>query len=174
MWQRLFKILEAVSLLAIIAAVGIAWYEYRGQVERSAKERSLDFVLRFQEAKLSEARRIILRPWLNYDIDKLSKSGVGSKMVDELVLKIVDQNSDKNPSKDMRMNILALVEFLDSVQACVSAKVCESDVADQLLGEFAHSFYCLYRPIIEQTQSVARLQNFGTGLQQLAGKRGGC
>ena len=46
---RIFRLLEVLSLIAIIAGVGVAWYEYRTQVDRTRKDRSLEYVKQFAE-----------------------------------------------------------------------------------------------------------------------------
>lgn len=174
MYAQIKRVFEILSYLAVIIGVGIAWYEYRSQIDRTARQQSLDFVLRMHDDRIATARVAVLKPWLKYNLDALATSSASAEVVDALVLKMVDENTTDDPATDAKSSIVILTEYLDSAQACIESKVCEAKVLDQLLGDFGRSFFCLYRPVIETMRKTARLDNFGRGSEAFAARQGSC
>ena len=110
----------------------------------------------------------ILKPWLAYDLKQLNGSGVSSQMVDAFVEQLAEKNASDDVLKDFQVNVLILTEFLDTAYICIEADLCDAEVMKQSFLDFARSFHCLYRPIIEGARSRSNLQSFGSGLEKLA------
>lgn len=168
------KITEILSYLAVVMGLLIAWYEYREQIHRTAKEHSISMAARFQEDRLLTARSSILNPWLNYNLEKFEKFAPSRSVIDQLVLKIVESNQSENSQQDMRTNIILITEFFDAAQVCIEARVCSSEILDKLIGKYSQRFYCLYRPVIEIAKKEAKLVKFGEKLEVMASRNGKC
>ncbi len=174
MLSKITKYFELSSYIAIILGVGIAWYEYNNQVKRNSIQQSFQYINRFQEGDIFFARRAILQPWLQYNLNKLSKSKIDKDVINQLVSKIVEKNKNIDLRLDMKSNIILITEFLDGTAHCVSNKICHQQTINSLMGHYAKTFYCLYKPVIINTREFNQLPQLGRGLENLALINGGC
>jgi len=169
LWLPLSAIF-ANAIIAVTLVLGFAsYYQAKGlgQVEAS-----LGYVDTFNGGEVLQARNLIYRSWLPYDFST-SNTALSRGVIDALLERIVADVSTSE-GVDHRLAVAVIVAFFDSVQACVSEGACSDTVLRSQVGEYGRDFYCLYKPIIERERARGKLVSFGSGLETVADKAGGC
>jgi len=159
--------------MAVLVALVFGSYQYIQRVNQEKKRQSLVFVQSFQNEFMANSRRIILEPWLEYDLERLENTLVDKSTIDEIVVKLVDTYAE-SPDADLRPHIIFITEYFDGVDSCIESSICDSGVIERQLGDFARDFYCLYLPALQRIKERSRLRSLGDGLREIAVRQGIC
>lgn len=157
--------------LLVAAALMVAVLSYCQQQRQTAVEASLSYVERFSDGAILTARNALFDSWKSYDFSMVS-NGLSREEAEALVSRVVA--AEKKVGNDLLTPISEIVTFIDGAQICIDQSICDRDVLHRQMGEYARTFYCLYRSVVEAQRRRAHMMGFGTGVEQFANNAGGC
>lgn len=167
MFANFRSFLEVLASLAIIGGVGIYFFlDYR-ESERAKVERSLQFATLLQSNEARAASFDLFEPWRNYDLAALNSVGAGNAVIEKFIRDVV------KGTDGLEEKIYETTSFYDTLDLCIESGACDGETAQGLLGEGAHDFYCLYRPIIVEMRQGGR-ELLGAGLESFATSQRQC
>ncbi|EDQ34261.2 hypothetical protein HPDFL43_14727 [Hoeflea phototrophica DFL-43] len=162
-----------VSLAAEIAVIGgvvFAGLAYSGEWQRSQHEASLTYIEEFNSGDVLAARNELYRfirqkeNMLLVDIPNKARSA------------FIDRSMQGSEVTAHELAVVTLVNFFDSVDLCAKSKVCNRELLEQHLSDYASRFRCLYADFIDRriAGDFGASGPFGSGLIALAEKSGDC
>lgn len=163
--------LEQLSYLAIAIGIPLFFYQSALETHRDRVAYSMEFLSDFQTPKMVEHRYALMKPWLQYNLERLDGLHIPSSVRDDLVFKVVASSSDEN---DLRRSIFAVVDFFDKLAICQDARLCDKHIANSYLAHYATRFYCLYGPYIRLLRKEQAMTGFGVRLEQLVDPAQNC
>jgi hypothetical protein len=132
----------------------------------------MDHVSRFNNGDILAARQALQDAWELYDLAKISPE----RRTPDVLYSIFQRIPLKAPEDRAKVQraVATIADFFDGVYACRQSQVCDEDVLDKHLGNYSHSFYCIYRPAIESERQKIGNDLLGHGLRELSGVQGDC
>jgi hypothetical protein len=173
--ETVWKWVERLSWIWIIFGIPLFFIEHHRQVERDKAAATLEFVKRYQDNQLVTQRFALLSPWMKYNLQAFMMAKPSPLAVEDMVLKMVDASAESNSNqRDMREAIFSIVDFYETLQLCIDAGSCDRALAVSYFGQYAHQFFCLYKPYILKLRSQQRMLDYGNRLERLALEGGSC
>lgn len=162
------SLIETLSFIVIILGVPAFFIEQYQARQHAAKEATLEYVNRFHRAELTESRFLLLKPWLDQNIQKLVEAGASRETINDIVQAEIDTSADNGPNKDLRVAVFRMVDFYDSLLVCLENEICSEDLVRSYFGDYAVRFDCLYGGYIKKVKSEQAVDRFGEKLAQFA------
>jgi len=172
LWRNTQKTFAIMTPMVAIFATGVAWHEYKNQIQRDKVAKSFDLVRQFYDERTSHARIAILRPWLPYDVDRINRAGPSKNMVKAIIEKVAGVSARDDNA--FLTNIITITEYIDFLQECAAADLCDRGVLTYHISSFDRDFYCLYGDFITSQRRRLGLETFGIGLSAMALQRSPC
>lgn len=160
-----------VANILVAAALMVAVLTYCQQQRQTEVEASLSYVERFSDGAILAARNALFDSWKGYDFTTLS-SGLSSEAAEALVTRVMAV--EQAGGNDLLTPITEIATFIDGAQICIEQSICNSDVINRQMGDYARTFYCLYRSVIDGQRRRGQMSGYGTGLERIAALAGGC
>lgn len=156
----LFKdFLEAASYFFVVVGVGYAAFEYYQSQSDQRRTLAIEYLGKFHEEKMVDARISLLAPWLDYPLAALSGSTGSREAINTLSLSFVfpDEGSGNLDA------LIRVVDYLDLLGECVSNDICDPQVTQAQVSEYASDLACLYIAPLKILREKKALTTLGNG-----------
>lgn len=166
--ERLIALVANVTVVLgiLIALLGL-WNE-RSAGRISA---SLDYVDRFNEGAVLEARNTTYRAFLALGLDQLPADGLTAEAQSALIEALMA--TQERPG-ELELALVNITDFYDSLNACARTAVCDESILEAQVGPYGTRFFCFFRPYVLRVREESRVPRFGEGLEHFAAASGGC
>lgn len=162
------NIISIASNIAVILGIPIFLFQQYSDFEQNRRRETLFYVNIFQEERLVDNRRLLLRPWTEVSIPGLIDAGASVQDLDRIVL--LQSREDEHLSSA----IFEMVDFLDSVGLCVDSFVCDEDLSKIYFLKYASHFWCIYGGYIVSYRERFSIADFGEITEKFVGGRNLC
>lgn len=166
----LANIAVALTLLITIMSFRGEWDNQRRQVEedeqRARKDYSIQLISRFGEGRAAEARDVLYRGFLRVGGDQLNQIAGTPSLYADLAEAMAE--TAKDPA-DFRASIAAIVDFYDTVAACLETELCDEELLEKHFGEYGRRFGCYFGPTIEGMRDALGDDAYGLSLDRWTG-----
>jgi len=158
------KLPEMLGITVTFVIFLFAIIEYRTSVAQSRSEASLQYILMFQSAPISDYRRDIDQVWINYDLRDLTEASNASEVANELSRRII-RGEDGEAFVE---SFVGLVSFIDAAAACASSNVCSDALLRREMASVSRNLKCLHGFVISSVRAQQHREWFGDGLTHFA------
>jgi hypothetical protein len=151
-WSR---ILAQLSFVGAAIYAGFQWYSAKvdGRVQQS-----LNFYEKYNSVPFTQYRSNISK-FISSNMEDLKKAGTQQEYIKIFLRKMKDSGIVSD------FDILA--DFYDGLSVCVSAKLCDEDVAAQLFQIQAEGLYNPFFPYVKFVREQNKVKNFALGLEKI-------
>jgi hypothetical protein len=158
--------IEITSHFSVIVGIVFVGYQFIDQKRTTAQERSLEMAAKLYDDRISSARSEILTYWSKYPMSELSGASGSSDVVDKIAMFHVF-----SPDGPQAMEqVVSVIEVLDMASACANSAVCDRNLIEDQIRDYAQSILRLYsRPISELRKNHAMPQ-IGVATEQFLEK----
>ena len=160
----------AANVVIVVTLFATAWtlIEQSGQARRDATSSRIEA---FYSSEISHAQTVLFTIWSLKDLS-VFESGLPRRAIDAIVDKTIETSEVGGPAVDAA--IVALTNYFDRVEMCLSSRRCDSEEIRSELGTYGQNFFCLYRGRIARYQTRLMSSTLGNGLEKFAIRMGGC
>lgn len=135
-----------VGILAILVGGIFAAYKYIQEAKADRTKETLAYIDRYQKSPMHDVRMKLEDVWIHHEEQLVTNLRNGEKDYEQFVLKVID---DEKLEKD----VFALIDFFQSVQTCISTKLCDEVTARSFFCADAISFFHLHYRFIARERS---------------------
>lgn len=155
---------QTASHLAVLIGVIFGGYQFLEAQKDAKVQRTMDYILRYEEGHVGEARRAIntaLRPHISA-FEELDAAGVTRAQKQEMLTTILGAEDDH-----LFDRVDTVIDFYEGLATCVGERICDGQVADGYFGPSeAPGFWSNFEPYVMER----RVNNpaFARGLELIA------
>lgn len=155
-----------VPLAIIVAATGL--YFDRVQSNRDASSRHIEL---FYSESLTFAQLTLFKLWQGQDLSIL-RNALSRKFVNQFVSRRIEASGIERDA--VNSSIISITSYFDSAEVCIASGRCDESELLNHVGAYGRDFFCFYAGQIQELQNVNLINYLGDGLQEFAGRAGGC
>ena len=133
-WSQLARFGDVISKFALVAGGLFAVVQFLDARHDAKVERTITYITRFEDGRVSESRRAIanaIRPYIPQFREMEAAGGVTAEDRRQVVMTLVDEGGNG----DMAGDIDTVVDFYEGLWTCVHEDLCAADVAYGYFGE---------------------------------------
>lgn len=161
---RVEAFFAVIANVAIVAALGVAYWSYQAQVSQSRSDAAFYIVAGLNEGKLSESQRRLASEIGRSEIGNLRNITVPRETMVTFIEQIVETSGDP---REIRQDIIAIISYFDTVKICVESGTCNQEIVTSHLLEPASRYACLLIPYTDSIREDLLFDGLGDGLSAL-------
>lgn len=133
------------GVVALIVGGFFAGYQYLQKVTADRVKETLLYEEMFNKPPIYDARYRIGKVWLEHskELDEVLQPTATDKQYHDFVLNIIE-------AQKIGTDIMVLIDFFETLETCLTNRICDAQTAHAFFGGYARHFYHLHYPYIIQ------------------------
>jgi hypothetical protein len=151
-----------ISMLALIIAGCFAGFQYLEKEDGERVKETLSFLGRFNTSPVLDARRKIATTWdgnMSQMIEILERKPFIDSDYRQFILKTIHDGG-------IGQDVALVIEYFDSLEVCIRAKICDGPAAAQFFKAEATSFFRQHYRHIQRVREERHDERFAQDLER--------